>query len=165
MHTPDTAPSRKNVQGITIDKIDSLDLDDGLWIEEIPNGYRLQISITDVAEVIPVFSELDEEAFHRATSMYFDTHIFHMFPKEIATDIASLNHKTSRHALTLEIDFDSQLQIQRLDLFESNFFNLHRLGYKEVNQQLTHSSAEFHQQLQLLGTISQKLSQKRRQFS
>lgn len=165
LRTPDTVPSRRNVQGITIDKIDSLDLDDGLWIEEIPNGYRLQISITDIAELIPMASELDKEAFYRATSMYFDTHIFHMFPKEVATDIASLNHKTSRKALTLEVDFDSQFQIKKIDLFESNFFNLHRLGYKEVNHQLAHKSAEFSHQLQLLHTVSKKLSQKRKKFS
>lgn len=159
------APSRRNVQGITIDKIDSLDLDDGLWIEETPSGYRLQISITDIAELIPMASELDKEAFYRATSMYFDTHIFHMFPKEVATDIGSLNHKTSRKALTLEVDFDSQFQIQKIDLFESNFFNLYRLGYKEVNHQLTDKNAEFSHQLQLLHTVSKKLSQKRKKFS
>ena len=56
---------RPQVQGITIDGLDSRDLDDAVWIEPIETGAILFVHIADVAELVEIGSILDRVAIAR----------------------------------------------------------------------------------------------------
>lgn len=158
----DSAKHRIDVRGITIDKLESKDLDDGIWAYKKPNGnYVMQVSITDVAELIPVFSALDFSALDRATSIYLDTHVIHMFPKEIASDRGSLNHQTTRVALTVEIELNKDFETVRTDFFESRFFNMQRHDHFSFFRDINNPASEFHDTFRLIHQIAQWLYYRR----
>lgn len=158
----DSAKRRIDVRGITIDKLESKDLDDGIWAYQKPNGnYVMQVSITDVAELIPVFSALDFSALDRTTSIYLDTHVIHMFPKEIASDRGSLNHQTTRVALTVEIELNKDFETVRADFFESRFFNMHRHDHFSFFKDINNPASEFHHTFRLIHQIAQWLYYRR----
>ena len=159
---PDESFYRKNIWWFTIDDKDSPDLDDGIRAEKRKDGwYTLWVSITDVAEIVRPFTPIDQEALSRATSTYLSTHTEHMLPKELATDICSLNDQTTRKALTIEITLDDQFCITSSEIFESNFTNRFRFDYWELNKQLQTPDSKYFQQLQTLSEISSWLRKRR----
>lgn len=87
----DQAIYRHNIQWITIDWKESLDLDDAIWAERISEWYCLWIHISDVSEYIPIFSPLDLEALKRTTSIYRKNHIINMILEELSNWHISLN--------------------------------------------------------------------------
>jgi len=87
----DQAVSRREVEAITIDGANSLDLDDAVWGERTRDGYCVWVHISDVSEAIQMFSPLDLEALQRTTSIYRRDHILDMFPPELSNNILSLD--------------------------------------------------------------------------
>jgi len=151
---------RTEVQGITIDSAISKDLDDGVWVKELPNGkwYLVQVTIASPTELIETNSPIDKEAFNRATSVYFwENYAHHMLPDSISTDISSLNHQTKRLSLTLEIEFDSDFNIRRKDVFRSIFANEYRFTPEEFTRGINQESSSYHDTFSVMHKVAQKL--------
>lgn len=66
----DEAVMRKYEEGVSIDGIESLDLDDAIWVEKTSAGYAVFVHISDVTEAVPMYTPLDIEALKRTTSIY-----------------------------------------------------------------------------------------------
>lgn len=158
----DTCLNRKSVVWFTIDWAESRDLDDGIWVEKTSYWYRLQVSIADVSEIIPRNSILEKAAFDKATSIYLETHVNHMFPEIVSTDLASLNHQKERFALTVEVEIDKNFEIMDYKIFESNFYNENRFDYESYSETLLDKSSKFNDELLILRELSNWLYQKRK---
>ena len=75
----------------TIDPEDAKDFDDALSIEFLDeNLYNIGIHIADVTNYIKENSELDNEAFSRATSVYLVDRVVPMLPERISNYLCSL---------------------------------------------------------------------------
>lgn len=153
----DSAIKRKDLEWITIDAKESKDLDDGIWLEKYEQGYKLEVSIADATELIPIFSALDIEAMKKTTSIYLPTHIVHMFPPRISTDLASLNHNQKRFTLTVEIDFDLDGIIKKFDIYESSFYNQNRFHYDTFTESYINRDHDYHILLHNMSELAQKL--------
>ncbi|NCP76681.1 RNB domain-containing ribonuclease [bacterium] len=66
----DQAVKRKYEEGVSIDGIESLDLDDAIWVEKTRKGYAVFVHISDVTEAVQTYTPLDIEALKRTTSIY-----------------------------------------------------------------------------------------------
>jgi exoribonuclease R len=156
--------NRPQCSGITIDQYKSPDLDDGIWAywDTKTRQHVMQVSISDVTEIIPKGSALDWEALSRATSVYFEHHTIHMYPEQIATDIASLNHQTHRLALTCEMRLDENFDLQSIDIFESVFYNKNRLDYEKFAEFISDKNSELYEDLNYFLDIARNLAPKRK---
>ncbi|MCH8518311.1 ribonuclease catalytic domain-containing protein [Candidatus Gracilibacteria bacterium] len=159
----DQAISREEVEAITIDGINSLDLDDAIWVERARDGgYCVWIHISDVSEAIPLYSPLDLEALHRTTSIYRKDHILDMIPPELSNGPLSLDiYGGKKLTYSLQIDIDNQGQIGNTRLFESRFTNLRRYDYESFGEDFSNPDSEHFQTLQLLKEVSDKLRARR----
>jgi ribonuclease R len=85
---------RPHVSGITLDHPWSNDLDDGFWVErDSQGGYRLQVSIVDVASFIrPGLTPLlEREASERIATLYLARDVvLPMLPPLLSEDKLSL---------------------------------------------------------------------------
>jgi len=102
-------PSRLNLNRhyvFTIDDEYTMDIDDGLSIEETENGYKLYIHIADVSYYVEKDSKLDKEALSRSTTVYLPIGKISMFPERLSEDLMSLVKDKERPALTFTIDCD-----------------------------------------------------------
>ena len=159
----DNSPKRVNVEWITIDDISSLDLDDWIWAEKRRDWwYTVFISIADPTEAIDPLSAIDLEAINKATSFYTSTHTIHMLPIALSTDLISLNDKTTRLSKTIQIDYDSEMNVNKTNIYESKFYNKKRFNYSTFWQHFQYEWKEFHSELNLMWEIARKLRDKRK---
>ena len=122
----------RNIKTVTIDGETARDFDDAISIEKTPNGYRLFVHITDVSHYIQRDSELDREAYARATSVYFPDAVYPMFPPKLSNGILSLNPKQDRLTLTAEMAFDADGNSVGDKRYESVIHSDERMTYTAV---------------------------------
>lgn len=104
----DQAVMRKYQEGISIDGIESLDLDDAIWAERTSFGYAVFVHISDVTEAVPTYSPLDIEALKRTTSIYRKDGVINMFPPSLSQNLLSLNEDGEKLTLSMRIELDHE---------------------------------------------------------
>ena len=131
---------------VTIDGEHARDFDDAITIERLPNGrYWLGVHIADVAHYVPEGSALDEEAYERATSVYFPERAVHMFPSELSTGLCSLNPQVDRLVQSCLMEIDRQGTVVRYELHDGIIHSDARMTYTDVNGILTDRDPELMQ--------------------
>ncbi|MGH7769888.1 MAG: ribonuclease R [Candidatus Binatia bacterium] len=103
---------------VTIDGERARDFDDAVAVEKIDGIYRLYVSIADVAHYVKPGTALDQDAYERATSVYFPDRALPMLPEELSNGICSLNPQEDRLTKTALIEIN-----QRGEVLKSRFFN------------------------------------------
>ncbi len=123
---------------VTIDGEHARDFDDAITIERLPQGnYWLGVHIADVSHYVPEGGALDEEAYERATSVYFPERAVHMFPSELSTGLCSLNPNVDRLVQSCVMEIDAQGTVVRYEIHDGVIHSDARMTYTEVNAILT----------------------------
>ena len=123
---------------VTIDGEDARDFDDAITLELLPNGhYWLGVHIADVAHYVREGTALDEEAYDRATSVYFPERALHMFPAELATGLCSLKPDVDRLVQSCLMEVDGRGDVVRYELHDGVIHSRARMTYTAVNAIIT----------------------------
>lgn len=118
---------------VTIDGETAKDFDDAVYVEKLSNGhFKLWVSIADVSYFVKENSVLDEEAFERATSIYFPGGVIPMFPSILSNDLCSLNPNEEKLTFTCEMEFDEKGNRKHYSIYESVIISHKRMTYTEV---------------------------------
>jgi len=126
------------VTTVTIDGEHARDFDDAITIERLANGhYWLGVHIADVANYVPEGGALDEEAYERATSVYFPNRAVHMFPSELSTGLCSLNPGVDRLVQSCLMEIDRHGDVVRYEIHDGVIHSDARMTYTDVNAILT----------------------------
>ena len=141
---------------ITIDGQGTLDYDDAISLEPLPNGNRLWIHITDVGHFLKKESRLDEEALGRASSIYTPDKRIPMLPPYLAEDLCSLKKGEERFALSIKADLNELGELVDYEVIPSIVRVGQQLTYYYANQII-----QTDRQLAVLFDISKKLRKNR----
>ena len=96
----------------TIDSAETKDIDDAVSLTRTSDGgCELGVHIADVSNYVKPGTELDNEAFSRATSVYYADQVVPMLPKALSNGICSLNENELRLAFSclMRLDKDGNL--------------------------------------------------------
>ncbi|MCT8395539.1 ribonuclease R [Weissella soli] len=119
---------------VTIDSIESKDLDDAVVVWRLENGnFHLGVHIADVSHYAVEGTPLDEEAYNRGTSVYLTDRVVPMLPRNISNGIASLNPGVDRLAMSAEMEFTPAGDLVKHRLHTSVMRSHARMTYKAVN--------------------------------
>lgn len=135
-------PDKKDLKGrtdltklltVTIDPKDAKDFDDAISLEKInTNTYCLYVHIADVSHYIKEESQLDKEAYKRATSVYLPGRVIPMLPEKISNGLCSLKPNTIRLAKTLAIEITTSGKVIKSKFINSYIKSDKRLIYGDV---------------------------------
>lgn len=152
----DQAVRRKYEEGVSIDGIESLDLDDAIWVEKTSKGYAVFVHISDVTEAVSTYTPLDIEALKRTTSIYRKEGVINMFPPLLSQNLLSLNEIGEKLTLSMQIDLNENGQIRDFHVYESVFKNKKRYDYESFVDDFMNPDSENHDTLQLMYEIARK---------
>ena len=135
---PEEKKGRKDITNqplVTIDAIESKDLDDAVVAWKLDNGnYHLGVHIADVSHYVQLGTPLDKEAFKRGTSVYLTDRVVPMLPKRLSNGICSLNPGEERLSMSCEMEINDQGKIVKHRIFPSVMKSHARMTYKAVNR-------------------------------
>lgn len=119
---------------ITIDGVDTKDIDDSIYIEKLEKGYKLYVSIADVSYFVKKDSFLDLSARNRGNSIYLYNKVIPMLPKRLSNDLCSLNVGEDKLTFTVEIVYNDNGKVISSDCYKSVINSKYKFNYDEVNE-------------------------------
>jgi ribonuclease R len=125
---------------VTIDGEDARDFDDAVYCEAhgrgrgkgADGGWRLIVAIADVSHYVKPGEALDEDAFERATSVYFPRRVIPMLPEKLSNGLCSLNPDEERLAMVCDMLVAADGEISAYQFFPAVIRSHARLTYTEV---------------------------------
>ncbi|MGL4388200.1 MAG: ribonuclease R family protein, partial [Brevinema sp.] len=122
---------------VTIDGVDSKDLDDGVSISKSFFGkWTLGVHIADVSYYVAKNTALDKEAQVRANSYYLIDTVIPMLPEELSNQLCSLNPQEDKKSMTIFMNFDNQGKMLNYRITPSVIKSAYRLTYDRVEEMI-----------------------------
>jgi ribonuclease R len=128
---------------VTIDGETARDFDDAVEVSILDNGhFLLGVHIADVSHYVRGGSPLDEEAYHRGTSVYFPERAIPMLPERLSNGICSLNPGVDRlvQSVLVEVGPDGNVVASRFA--DGVIRSRARMTYTKVRQILVDRDPE-----------------------
>ena len=118
----------------TIDSAETKDIDDAISLTRTSDGgFELGVHIADVSNYVKPGTELDNEAFSRATSVYYADQVVPMLPKALSNGICSLNENELRLAFSCLMRLDKGGDLTDYRFVKSIIRSRVKGVYSEIN--------------------------------
>ena len=136
---------------VTIDGEDARDFDDAVYCEpalvgkdigsgagkggaraKASNGWRLIVAISDVSHYVKPAEPIDDDAYERATSVYFPRRVIPMLPEKLSNGLCSLNPNEDRLAMVCDMLVDTGGAIRAYQFYPAVICSQARFTYTEV---------------------------------
>ena len=117
----------------TIDPEDAKDFDDALSFKKLEDSkIEVGVHIADVSHYVKTKTELDKEAFYRATSIYLADRVVPMLPERLSNDLCSLNPKEKKNVFSVFFIFSKNYKISNIRFCKSLIISDERFSYEEA---------------------------------
>ncbi len=163
--TPDEIAKREDFREtttFTIDPADAKDFDDALSFKILENGnYEIGVHIADVSHYVEEGSDIDKEAYKRATSVYLVDRTIPMLPERISNFICSLrpNEEKLTYSVIFEIDDSANIINER---FVRTVINSdRRFTYAEAQEVIDTGEGDFSSEILKMNELAIKLRKAR----
>jgi ribonuclease R len=118
---------------MTIDGERARDFDDAVYVENLGSGgFRLWVAIADVCHYVKEGTVLDDEAYERATSVYFPERAFHMLPRALSENLCSLIPNVPRMSMACSMDYSSDGTKSNIKIYDAIIQSCRRATYNEI---------------------------------
>jgi ribonuclease R len=136
--SPEVLRGRKDYRdwnAVTIDGEDAQDFDDAVSIRRLPAGnFLLGVHIADVSHYVRPGSPLDQEAFRRATSVYFPDLTLPMLPEQLSNDLCSLRPRLPRLTQSVLLEISPEGSVENSGFHPSLIQTAERMTYTSVQR-------------------------------
>src|SRR5687767_3625994 len=130
----------RDVPLVTIDGEDARDFDDAVYCEPTKigkgknagSGWRLVVAIADVSHYVKPGEPIDDDAYERATSVYFPRRVIPMLPEKLSNGLCSLNPDVDRLCMVCDMVVDAVGEIVAYQFYPGVMCSQARFTYTEV---------------------------------
>lgn len=152
----------RNTLTVTIDPYDAKDFDDALSIQKLDNGnFEIGVHIADVSHYVQKETELDEEAYSRATSVYLPDRVNPMLPEHISNELCSLRPKEDKLTFSAVFEMTQEGKIINHWLGKTIIHSDHRFTYEEVQEIIENADGIYKDEILTFNAIAKKLRAER----
>lgn len=125
----------RDVLTFTIDPEDAKDFDDAISFRVLENGhYEVGVHIADVSYYVQPDTELDKEAYQRATSVYLPDRVLPMLPENISNVLCSLRPNEDKFTFSAVFEMDEKGKVYEHWIGRTVIHSDHRFTYEEAQQ-------------------------------
>ncbi len=161
----DEIAKRKDIRDvftITIDPVDAKDFDDAISFRKLKTGnYEIGIHIADVSHYVEPDTELDKEAYQRATSVYLPDRVNPMLPEHISNVLCSLRPKEDKLTFSAIFQITPKAEVKQYWLGKTIIHSDHRFTYEEVQTTIEEKTGLYADEILILNDIAQRFRKKR----
>lgn len=152
----------RDVLTFTIDPADAKDFDDALSLKALNNGrYEVGVHIADVAHYVKEGSELDREAYDRATSVYLVDRVVPMLPERLSNFLCSLRPHEDKLAFSVVFEIDEHAKIHKIWFGRTVIHSDHRFAYEDAQDRIETGEGDIAKEVNLLNNMAVKLRKER----
>lgn len=148
----------REVPTFTIDPFDAKDFDDALSYQTLENGHiEVGIHIADVTHYVQPKTRLEEEAYHRATSVYLVDRTVPMLPERLSNGLCSLRPHEEKLTFSAIFEIDQEARVHKEWFGRTVIYSDRRFTYEEAQEVLEGQDGDFPEQLRSLNDLAKKL--------
>jgi ribonuclease R len=139
----------------TIDPVDAKDFDDALSIKYLDEGnMEIGVHIADVSHYVLPGTELEKEAYRRATSVYLVDRTVPMLPEKLSNNLCSLRPNEDRLAFSAIFEISPKGKILKEWFGRTVIHSDRRFSYEEAQQVLDSGEGDFPGELKAMNTLA-----------
>lgn len=161
----DEAERRRDMRGeltFTIDPLDAKDFDDAISVKTLSAGsYEIGVHIADVGHYVEAGSELDQDAYRRATSVYLPDRVLPMLPERLSNNLCSLRPDEDKYAFSAVFQMTKTGKIKDIWLGKTVIRSKRRFTYEEVQEIIEGAEGDHKKEIMLLNSIAQTFREER----
>lgn len=152
----------REILTFTIDPVDAKDFDDAISVRKLSSGmYEIGVHIADVSYYVEPGTELDEEGYKRATSVYLPDRVNPMLPERISNELCSLRPHEDKFTFSAIFQMSDKGEIKQYWLGKTVIHSNHRYSYEDVQEIIESKKGVNLEEILLLNDIAQRLRKKR----
>ncbi|MDZ4714016.1 MAG: ribonuclease R [Cytophagales bacterium] len=152
----------RDVLTFTIDPDDAKDFDDAISFRRLDGGLlEVGVHIADVSHYVKPGTDLDEDAFDRATSVYLVDRTVPMLPERLSNALCSLRPNETKLTFAAVFDMDEHGKVHREWFGRTIIHSDHRFSYEQAQEVIESGSGKFAAELKLLNDLAIKLRKER----
>ncbi len=156
---------RRDLRGVTtftIDPADAKDFDDALSLRYLDNGnVEIGIHIADVSYYVRPNTELEKEAYRRATSVYLVDRTVPMLPEKLSNGLCSLRPNEDRLSFSAVFEMTSKGKLVSEWFGRTIIYSDRRFSYEEAQEVIETGVGDYPEELTLLNTLAKILRKER----
>lgn len=152
----------RSVCTFTIDPRDAKDFDDALSFQVLKKEgksalYEVGVHIADVSHYVKVHSDIDKEAYRRATSVYLVDRTIPMLPDRLCNQICSLRPDEDKLAFSVVFKIDEKAHVVDYEICHTVIRSNRRFTYEEAQQRIEEQQGDLAEELLTLNELAQIL--------
>ncbi len=146
----------------TIDPADAKDFDDAISLKKINDDlWEVGVHIADVTHYIKPGTELDDEGYNRATSVYLVDRVVPMLPEHISNFICSLRPNEDKLTFSVVFKMNAQGDVKDSWIGRTIIHSDRRFSYEEAQGIIDAGEGDLFDELTTLNGIAKNLTRKR----
>ena len=152
----------RDILTFTIDPADARDFDDALSIRALSKTiWEVGVHIADVSHFVTPGTELDEEAYGRATSVYLPDRVNPMLPERISNELCSLRPHEDKYTFSAVFEVNSKCEVKKTWLGRTVIHSDHRFSYEDAQQVIETGEGKFSEEILLLNKLAKQMRKRR----
>lgn len=152
----------RDVLTFTIDPVDAKDFDDALSVRFLGEDVvEVGVHIADVSHYVLPGTELEKEAYRRATSVYLVDRTVPMLPEKLSNNLCSLRPNEDRLAFSAIFEINSKGKLLKEWFGRTVIHSDRRFSYEEAQAVLDFGEGDFPKELTTLNTLAKVFRKER----
>ncbi|MFT4062611.1 MAG: ribonuclease R [Edaphocola sp.] len=152
----------REVLTFTIDPVDAKDFDDAISIRPLKGGYyEVGVHIADVSYYVQPDTQLDTEAYERATSVYLPDRVLPMLPEHISNVLCSLRPNEDKFTFSAIFQINAEAKIKQHWIGRTVIHSNRRFTYEEAQNIIETGKGDHAEEIKLLHGITKILRAER----
>ncbi len=165
-HIPEAEiKKRRDFRGVptfTIDPADAKDFDDALSIQKMGNGnWEIGVHIADVSHYVRPTTQLDKEAYFRATSVYLVDRVIPMLPEKLSNGVCSLRPEEDKLCFSAVFEMNDAGRVLKKWFGKTIIHSQQRFSYEQAQEVIETGAGPMSMEILTMNSLAKILRNER----